>query len=528
MPNESVYVVDIDKDFTDIIVAVSIQNNTEAQIYSSAMEIFPLLGREKPLFILIDLDVPDVNDFVMHDMLKKSENASIPVFITYSQASEKNLKKYQKLKYQPKDYLFKPISRESIESLFSKYAAPPLEPEPESGFVEDISYASPFGEQSENIDHFEDENDNFLPLMQDEPDETPLPPAPPSSQPAPQKHLIVNGIQDLLTDENDDLMLNLDEVVSSPGSQPPPVKENKDRKIDRELEAQVISLENQNEVLRSENKKFSGFIQTINKNLSEANLEIQRLTLELEKRNYTTDEVFRRVEAEKAIMERKIHILEKHTEQLEDQKSDLTRKHREQEIQLEKLESEKFEFQKQVEELTNRLTDKEREMVARNHKFEVELKKKLDEVLQETEDRLLSEFKRKETHLNNELLQAQNERKDIETDLMNKVEEMSNITSLLEGEKLELKKREENLNRTISVLAEEKVMLSSKIAELENDLSHFNTELLEKENTYKEFIENLKKDADETQSKLDNCKNRLSELSKLFQQAVSLADIDSI
>ena len=91
------------------------------RFFSSCIESLPFISIEKPLLIFVDLEVPDVNDLLINDLLKETYDNSVPVVVTYSNQSEKNLTQYKELKYQPKNYCKKPLSNDHIFSILQNH-----------------------------------------------------------------------------------------------------------------------------------------------------------------------------------------------------------------------------------------------------------------------------------------------------------------------------------------------------------------------------------------------------------------------
>ena len=451
MKKPSLFVVDTDKEFQTLINSICPADKVDVHFYSSAMEIFSLLRKEKPVVMFLCLDISDLNDFVMHDLLKKANvDYSVPVCISYSQQSEKDLKKYEKLKYKAEGYCKKPVSKDELERIIKKY----LEMSAKEMDVPGVNEGDEDEFSDENIDRLvrgelvdvdaaadkkeystdEMRNSSASGILAETEDE-----------------LRVDDAGDLDIDielEIDATMKEAEFPVDAGVSEPEKLKTKKKEDEQRELEKepgvnknlkdQVISLQSQNEFLRTENKKLTD--------------TLKRLEVDIEKKS----EEYRQLKSE---LDQKLEMMEA----LNKEKLNLTQKTTEQRGQIQQLEEEKSTLQQQVNEIYNQLTDKERELAAKNQEFEVDLKKKVDEVLQETEDRMLSEAKQREEQLNDEVDQVKKEKDRIELSLRNEIEQLTDKTGQLESEKEELKRREDSLNRTISTLAEEKVTLSEKI-----------------------------------------------------------------
>jgi len=387
---KKLFVVDTDMDFQTQVKSQCPLDQVEVRLFSSGMEIFSLIGKEKPYLILVNLEVPDINDFVMYDLLKKTVDNSIPVVVTYLNQSEKDLQQYKKMKFQPKEYCKKPISNDDINRLLQNHLE--LDEEDDDDFSD------------ESIDRLV--RGDYLKIDVKDKDDT--------------KELLGDTENDFAGEEaqSEESEVEIDEI--------PKTGEQKISRSDKELRNQVISLERQNEFLRSENKELSKAIEALKADMEKGNAKIR-------------------------------------------QNTDLTEK-------LKTLEKEKVDIQIRFKELTDRLTDKERELVSRNHEFEKSLKNKSEELVQEAEERLKSEFRRKEEQL------AYETRK----------------------------------------LKEEKVSLSEKVMTLEENLTNQQQEMEEKENTHLSALENLNKELEKVLDRLHFYKNRVNELGGLLQQALAL------
>lgn len=76
---KKIFVFDTDNDFKTQVKSLCPLDKVEVRYFSSSMEIFSLISKEIPLLIFVDFDVPDVNEFVIYDLLKISDDNSIPV-----------------------------------------------------------------------------------------------------------------------------------------------------------------------------------------------------------------------------------------------------------------------------------------------------------------------------------------------------------------------------------------------------------------------------------------------------------------
>jgi chromosome segregation ATPase len=500
---KKLFVVDTDKDFQTQVKSQCPLDQVEVRLFSFGMEIFALIGKEKPYLILVNLEVPDVNDFVMYDLLKKTVDNSIPVVVTYSNQSEKDLQQYKKMKFQPKEYCKKPISNDDIHRLLQNHLE--LDEEDDEEFSD------------ENIDRLV--RGEYLKIDVKDKDDT----------------------KELLGDTKNDFV---GEVAQSEENEVeiaeiPKTGEKKTSRADKELRNQVISLERQNEFLRSENKELSKAIEELRAEIEKGNAKIQQLKSELNESSADQDtklvqaeqistqlqdeydNILKKHEEEKTGLIQKIDTIKNYSQKLENQNTDLTEK-------LITVEKEKTDFQNRYKELADQLTDKERELVARNHEFEKSLKNKSEELVQEAEERLKSEFRRKEEQLAHETRLLKEDKEKDESSLQNEIENLKQLVNQMQNDSDELKKREESLNRTVSTLAEEKVSLSEKVMTLEENLTNQQQEMEEKENTHLSALENLNKELEKVLDSLQFYKSRVNELGGLLQQALALTQTENL
>lgn len=402
------------------------KGNVDLHIYSSSMEILPLIEQENPDLVFMNLELPDISDFVMFDLLKKADTKPpIPVLITYSTLSEKELQNYKNLKYQPQGYHKKPFKDKDLQALLSVYLG-------------DIAGAEGKKAKDEAIVGADDED-----TLVEEDD---------------------NIFNEVMTDAglDDD---PLDSLVEEPGHKKPieavfKVSDGnsvdvRERTGERERAARIVSLEKQNYFLRNENKQLQNEIEILKK---------KPLRLENELKN--------RYDENKSTL------------------NQLTR---------------------QVEELTVKLTDKERELVAKDHEFEKRLRKEADDMIRDTEERL---------------------RSDIRKFYQDELSSQKELNAKLQHEIAEFKEMEVSFNASIA----EKGQLTQKLSELENDkksimkrvmssdddLARLKKEKEELEKSLSSTIEKSSRDLEFAREELKDCRTRIGMLGELLQKAVTL------
>ncbi len=310
------FIVDTDTDFQTRVKSLCPLDEVEVKLFSSGMEIFSLIGKEKPYLILISLEVPDVNDFVMYDLLKKTVDNSIPVVVTYSNQSEKVLQQYKKMKFQPKEYCQKPISNDDIHRLLQNHL--------ELGEEDDDDFSDV------NIDRLV--RGDYLKVDAKDKDDT----------------------KELLADTKNDVV---DEVVQPEEDEIEiadilETEEKQTGRTDKELRNQVISLERQNEFLRSENKELSNTIEALKADMEKEKGDFQNRFKELT--DQLTDKerelAARDYEFEKSLKNKSEELVQESEERL---RSEFSRKESQLEQDLDQLNEEKENLKQLANKLQN-------------------------------------------------------------------------------------------------------------------------------------------------------------------------------
>ena len=347
---KKLFVVDTDKDFQTQVKSVCPKDQVDVQLFSSGMETFSLIAKEKPSLIFVNLDVPDVNDFVMYDLLKKTEDNSIPVVVTHSNQSENDLQQYKKMKFQPKEYCQKPISKDKIHRLLKQHL--------EMDEVDNDEYSD------EDIDRLV--RGEYLKIDKKSKDDT----------------------KELLGDTKDDFNGGVAKAEESEIEIADILEtaEDSTSRTDKELKNQVISLEQQNEFLRSENKELS-------KSIEKLKAEIEQL-IKAEKEKAEKER-----ENNQSSLQTELESLKQLCQQLEDDRDEL--KKREESLnrtvstlaqekvtlseKMKIMEEEKVSFSEKMINLKENLTSQQQEMAEKENthlsaleNLNIELEKVLD------------------------------------------------------------------------------------------------------------------------------------------------------
>jgi golgin subfamily B member 1 len=608
---KKLFVVDTDTKFQNLVRSICPADMVELSCYTSSMEIFSLLATEKPHLIFLDLEIEDLNDFIMHDLLKKTSlTLKIPLIVTYSDLSEAFLPQYEKLKFKAEGYFKKPLSVEQIDQLLSKYLDFKIETEDEI--------------QSEQLTPIEVDEPSFD-LMSSEPEISNIPgiDEEPLNDEFSDEHIdrlvkgefietekddreSTNPFADSMSETNENVHAdkgskldpddedlgfekNLEDSFKDiPINETEPQNETNNEKVsnraDKGLENQLISLEQQNEFLRTENKELNDTIISLQTEIKATSEEKEKFDEELNRMRENSGEVQGVLEVRNLEISKNMESLQKKYEdlllqldasdkdkkelqskldeisdvktilsenletvalektqletQLEDLKDSLKKLEEDKEIlflqeekskqEMERLMKEsideKSELLKKIEELSNSLTDKEREVVALNHEFEKDLQVKSDQLVQQTIERLTMDSKQKESLLTQELQQLREAGEQKQSALLSQIDPLKESITALETENKDLSKREESLNRTVSTLAEEKVTLSEKISAIEVEAADIMQQMKEKEAKNKETEQSLSAQLQESRELTEIYKEKVQSLSGLFQNALSITN----
>ena len=114
--------VDAEISFLDIIQSITFTEEIDIQVYTTCKDIMEIISRELPDVIFLCLDIVDVDEFILHDVMKKTNSKNkIPLILTYSEKSAEMIKLCKNLRYQPEEYLIKPVSEEKVRNILLKY-----------------------------------------------------------------------------------------------------------------------------------------------------------------------------------------------------------------------------------------------------------------------------------------------------------------------------------------------------------------------------------------------------------------------
>lgn len=429
-------VADEDQAFQSAIQSFCGSVSVDLKFYSSSMEALALLADDKPDIIIISLELPDMNDFLMYDLLRKAENdPPTAVMVTYSANFEEQLPNYQKLKFQPQSYHKKPLDQGQLEEMLGallgkKRGKGKKTPVPEAP-----------AEREKTVD--EEDDAIFTEVMSEEDDvEVKLEPPEPE----------------------EDKGFKTDEVFSqavfsvSDGEK---VHMGIEDETHKELAARVMSLGKQNDILRTENKRLQG--------------ENEKLKDKLEKITSAAEEEKNILELTAKNLEKKLEESEAELKEEQDSIDGKTgtfeRTVKLLQAEKKKLESDNEELTRKIEELTDKLTDKQREVIAKDYEFEKKLQKELDKTLQEAEQRFMSESREKIERLSMDVGRLENEKARMQSSHDEELEQQKKVILQLKQEIEGHIKNAAELTGGISDLKKEKESLQAQFQDTESKIN---------------------------------------------------------
>jgi|GEM_PF-3381002 len=117
---KSIYVIDHDDRFMDTLQSISFVEKVDFKSFHSLKKFMQVFDAAVIDLIFLNISLPDSNEFIIYDLLKKSHesDSDTPIFFTYE--AEGTLTEYQNMKFQPVEYLKKPVSMEKVRDIVLK------------------------------------------------------------------------------------------------------------------------------------------------------------------------------------------------------------------------------------------------------------------------------------------------------------------------------------------------------------------------------------------------------------------------
>jgi CheY-like chemotaxis protein len=332
--DKKLFVVDTDKDFQNQVESLCPSDQVDIRFFSTCMEIFSLIGKEKPLLIFLNLELPDLSDFVMYDLLKKTDAIPIPVLATYADQSEQDIQQYKKLKFQAKGYYRKPLSNDELYGLLENY----------------LELAD-----DEDDDNFSDKNIDRLvrgELLADDTMEAEerIIRKPGTSQEDTNEHLALSiEAEDEDEDETDEM--GADIFIEEPDKK-------KISPVGKGFQDQVIALQRENEYLSSKNKTLSDMLESLQADIAKKDEKVRQLKSELNKKTASGESLSEQLENRITLLQenkqsllKEIETLKDYSEKLENQNSDLINKLKTDEREMTEFKNKEHQFQQDIAQL---------------------------------------------------------------------------------------------------------------------------------------------------------------------------------
>ena len=122
---QKIIVADVDTAFLKELKTYCNPSKITIDHYVKGEELLTLIRIEEPAMVFLSLDLPDVNDFIVFDILKRCSDPSSPaIYILYSESSENILGSVRKLKFTAEGYLKKPVSKSDLTDIIKKNLEP--------------------------------------------------------------------------------------------------------------------------------------------------------------------------------------------------------------------------------------------------------------------------------------------------------------------------------------------------------------------------------------------------------------------
>ncbi len=116
-----IVVADIDKELLRVVNTYCNPAKVSVGFYTKSVEILPIIEIEDPSLVFLSLDLPDINDFIVFDILKRcTGNETAEVYIVYSDNSEGMLTNIMKMKFKANGFLKKPVDKSDVADIIQK------------------------------------------------------------------------------------------------------------------------------------------------------------------------------------------------------------------------------------------------------------------------------------------------------------------------------------------------------------------------------------------------------------------------
>lgn len=583
---KKIIILDPDKKFHTLLNSVCNSEKVKMSFFNNGKDGIDAIADETPDLIILNLELEDMNGFLVCNMLKKNSlTNSIPIIITSLEKSEKDFEQHKKLKLRAEQYLKKPFSGDDLKIELKEYLGDNVFKKGKSDVVDDFTeenidklldstFLSPVTEENANNNVKSEESADFdfvdsidksivkddnknkknneeqafdLTSMEqeseisldfsedvDSPGEYEVLPLANDSQemilPAesqigsddfiltedeenedaiwieeeektdikkekkendePITHKFSENIEEKIKIEKEQLTVELDKLQKKTQELEGLNKSNKEtlnsfKNENQDLSAELLSMEKQNEFLKSENKNLL--------------LNIKSLQADIEEKvNKSDNEVaIMKDTMEKAVIEKDEAILKF---------DEINTKFKNLETDFATVLNEKTNLKQENEQIKIKLYSLENELKEK----EEMLAKKEEEKLQETE-KMFEDFKSKEENLKNQLEQTEKDKNDIQMQLLDQ-------QRTLQDKIIELQTENNNQKEKIENLDSENNSVSEKLYEVETHFDKLKNEKAEKEKILLDSNANLTKNLMATEQELEKFKIKFNNLMKVINE----------
>jgi len=303
-------------DREEIVDVVNSICKVEKKNISSSEEAVSYLGNNKPLLVIVDLETKDLNIFVAHELLKvcKSTNES-KVIIVFSENTESEIESYNKLLHPPDEFIKDSEVIIKLEALLEKYVKNATVKTENSSkadepFIEvsDDEAGDESEEEFEELDIFDNSSQENEDLNQgiftvedggESSGEFDISISPnidtKTNEIQIKKAVKKASAEELITDIEKEIKK---QDVKFESNRADRGLSGKDKKKLAELNAEVISLQKQNEFMKNENKELIQDVEEFKGKYLSAEEELNGLNNELEATKDATKDLIENKEKE--------------------------------------------------------------------------------------------------------------------------------------------------------------------------------------------------------------------------------------
>jgi len=287
----------------EVISAITSISEKKVKIINSSEKTVSFLKKNKVGLVILDLDTPDLNIFVAHELLKtaKTDN-EVAVIIIFSESKVSEIDGYKKLLHPPDEFIKESEILIKLNDLFKKYykVSETVESEKENktkkkeGLIDTGSFVNELSDEIDNMDIFKndllgkDDLSQGVFIVEDGNDHS--------------GELDISIGANAETKNSEIQIKKTDKVIDIENKKEKSFKKTKsdkeEKKLDAkqdkiiaDLKAEIISLQKQNEFIVGENKELIKEGESIKNEIKRLKDELDPLKNELEKTKLATKEL---------------------------------------------------------------------------------------------------------------------------------------------------------------------------------------------------------------------------------------------